>query len=180
MSDWDTVTKIGSKARGGASQRETVLRGNSALNAAKRTGAAIITDKKHAVGNAAKGSGSGIGQFHTKVDRSVDIIKPKTVGREVGKAIEEGRRAFQPTMTQVQLAKQCNMTPQQVAQYEAGNAAPNQEQLGRMEQALKVKLRGEGIGTKLEHKGKKSAAKPAAKPTAKPAAKPAAQPAAKK
>ncbi|RYO90415.1 hypothetical protein DL763_005335 [Monosporascus cannonballus] len=169
MSDWDTVTKIGSKARGGASQRETVLRGNSALNAAKRTGAAIITDKKFAVGNAAKAS-SGIGQFHTKVDRSDDIIKPKTVGPVVGKAIQTGRASFQPTMTQPQLAKACNMTVQQVAQFEAGTAAPNQELLGRMEKALQIKLRGEGVGTKLE-KGKKAAAKSAAKPADKPATK---------
>ncbi|RYP71113.1 hypothetical protein DL771_005047 [Monosporascus sp. 5C6A] len=168
MSDWDTVTKIGSKARAGASQRETVLRGNSALNAAKRSGASIITDKKYAVGNAAKTSTNGIGQFHTKVDRSTDIIKPKTVGKEVGRAIDKGRRSFEPTMTQAQLAKLCNMTPQQVAQYEAGNAIPNQEHLISMERALKIKLRGSGIG---EPTGKKPEAKPAAKPGAKPGAK---------
>ncbi|RYP31928.1 hypothetical protein DL767_005469 [Monosporascus sp. MG133] len=171
MSDWDTVTKIGSKARGGASQRETVLRGNSALNAAKRTGASIITEKKYAVGNAAKGSGSGIGQFHTKVDRSVDIVKPKTVGKDVGEAIMKGRQAFQPTKTQVQLAKECDMTPQQVAQYESGNAAPNQDHLRKMERALNINLRGSNIGSPREPKGKKPEAKPAAKSAAKPAAK---------
>lgn len=52
MDDWNSVTKIGSKARGGASAHETVVRGNAALNAAKRTGAAISTDKKFATGNA--------------------------------------------------------------------------------------------------------------------------------
>jgi putative transcription factor len=46
--EWDTVTKIGSKVRpgGGSAAKEKVIRSEAQLNAARRQGADIATEKK--------------------------------------------------------------------------------------------------------------------------------------
>jgi len=153
--DWESVTRIGSKARGpgsGGVDRERVVKGKSALNAAQRSGAIIGTEKKYATANTKSATE---GQLLTKVDRSDDIIVPKTVGKDVAQAILTRRNQMQPKMTQKDLANKVNVHVNTIQAYEAGSGVPDQQLLAKLERALGVKLRGNEIGSPLSGPKKK-------------------------
>jgi len=145
--EWDAVTKIGKNVRSGAAPKEKVIRNEKDINAAKRSGAAVSTEKKFATGN----QGKGVEGAHlTKVDRSDDIVKPKTIGTTVGDAIKKARAEAKNdkggAMTQKDLATKINQSPTVVADFERGSAPPNEKVLSDMERVLKVYLRGKNIG----------------------------------
>ncbi|KAH0845988.1 Multiprotein-bridging factor 1 [Fonsecaea pedrosoi] len=149
--DWDTVTRIGSKARGpgsGGADRERVVRGNSALNAAKRSGAVVATEKKYGGAN----SKSGVeGQHLTKVDRSDDIIKPKLVPMTVARAISNKRAQTLDSkgkaMTQDELASKSGVNKSLLKDIEAGRAVYEVGPLRKLENFLNIQLLGGDIGS---------------------------------
>lgn len=93
--------------------------------------------------------GNTEGQRQKKLDENPDIIKPKTVGVEVGKLIMNKRQEMEPKLSRDQLAKKCNTTANILGQYENGTAQPDQKILDALERALNVRLRGskDVIGT---------------------------------
>jgi len=156
MSDeWDTVTKIGKNVSGGGA-RASVARSQSEINAARRSGALVSTDKKYVTGNKTSDPN---GQRLTKIDRENEVAPPPKIDASVGKAMAKARGEKTPPMTQKDLATKVNEKPSVINDYESGRAVPSQQVLAKLERALGVKLRGKDIGTPLAKPGDKKAAK---------------------
>ncbi|KAF2215595.1 hypothetical protein CERZMDRAFT_34697 [Cercospora zeae-maydis SCOH1-5] len=149
MSDWETTTKIGSKVRGpGTAQRETTIKGKSALNAAQRSGAILATEKKFSTANA---SGNPEGQRLTKVDRADGPVATKKVPDEVAKALQQARTQLKnqkgSTMTQKDLASKANVDVAVVAALErVGADFPAMDAVLKIQKAANVRLTGANIG----------------------------------
>ena len=75
-----------------------------------------------------------------KLDEQNEACKIPEVGLSLGKTIQQARAA--KGITQKQLATLINEKPNVIAQYEQGQAAPNNQILGKLERKLGVKLRG--------------------------------------
>jgi len=152
-SDSGPRTVIGNRARAPG-----VVRKESDINAARRSGSAIATDKKLTPGlnKATSGDHARI----AKLDRENEVAPPAKIPPSVGKAIQTARMELQ--LNQKDLAQKVNEKPSVLQDYEAGKAVPNQVVLAKLERALGVKLRGADIGKKLKTPGAKKEAAAAA------------------
>jgi len=140
--DWDSKVVIGSKAKA-----PKVARNTAELNAARRTGAVVATDKKVTAGGNKAHSGPDH-QRIAKLDRDNEVAPPSKIPPAVGKTIQTARMEKQ--LTQKDLAQKINEKPSVIQDYESGKAIPSPQILSKMERILSVKLRGTDLGKKLE------------------------------
>ncbi|KAF9475661.1 MBF1-domain-containing protein [Pholiota conissans] len=146
--DWDSKTVIGFKR-----QVAKVTKKDSDLNAARRTGAVVATDKKVS-GGANKAHQGTDHQRIAKLDRENEVAPPAKIAPSVGRAMQDARLALK--LTQKDVAQKVNEKPSVIQEYESSNAIPNPQILGKLERALGVKLRGADIGKKLAGPSKKT------------------------
>ncbi|EGG08715.1 uncharacterized protein MELLADRAFT_104798 [Melampsora larici-populina 98AG31] len=144
--DWDSQVVIGNRAKG-----PRVVKDESVVNAARRAGVAVGTEKKTVINAGHAGPDH---QRIAKLDRVNEVAPPPKVSPSVGKAMSQARIALQ--MTQKDLATKTNEKPSVINDYEAGRAVPNPQILAKFERILKVKLRGSDIGKPLAPPSKKA------------------------
>jgi len=138
--DRDAKVVIGSKRA-----TPKVARNDSDLNAARRSGAVVGTDKKTTGANKAHQGTDH--QKIAKLDRENEVAPPSKVAPSVGRAMQNARGELK--LTQKDVAQKINEKPSVLQDYESGKAIPNPQILGKLERALGVKLRGSNIGEKL-------------------------------
>jgi len=142
--DWESKTIIGFKK-----QVAKVARKEGDINAARRQGAVVNTDKKTTAG----GNKAHQPQDHqriAKLDRENEVAPPPKVQPSVARAIQDARN--EKTLTQLRLAQLINEKPSVIQDYESGRAIPSPQILGKLERILGVKLRGADIGKELKPK----------------------------
>jgi len=144
--DWDQKTVIGKKKK-----QAKVTRSESDVNAARRVGAVVGTDRKVTGGTNKSHQGTDH-QKIAKLDRENEVAPPPKVPASVGKAIQQAR--MEKGLSQKDCAQKINEKPSVLQDYESGKAIPNTQILAKLERVLGVKLRGSEIGKKLEGSSK--------------------------
>ncbi|OLY85518.1 Multiprotein-bridging factor 1 [Smittium mucronatum] len=141
---WDDVTILRKSAN-----RPKVAKSESVVNAAKRSGIEVVTERKSTIANKANHHDTDH-QRIAKLDREDLVTPPPKVDLSVGKAMQQARMA--KSLSQKELGVKVNERQTVINDYEAGRAIPNQQILGKLERALGVKLRGKNIGEPLFQK----------------------------
>ena len=105
-------------------------------------------DKQNAIrkGNSEvkeKNTGKSENDKMRKLDEETETFKVETVNKSISKAIMEARTKLK--MKQKDLAKNLNVQPQIIQQYENGKAKPDIAVLRKLERVLKCKLTGKGF-----------------------------------
>jgi len=124
-----------------------VAKKDSDINAARRVGAVVATDKKIASGHNKAHQGTDH-QRIAKLDRENEVAPPSKILPSVGRAMQTARGDLK--LSQKDVAQKVNEKPSLIQDYESGKAIPNTQVLGKLERVLGVKLRGSDIGKKLE------------------------------
>ncbi|KAJ7197256.1 multi protein bridging factor 1-domain-containing protein [Mycena pura] len=126
-----------------------VAKKESDLNAARRAGAVVGTDRKIAAGGNKAHQGTDH-QRIAKLDRENEVAPPAKIAPSVGRAIQDARQELK--LSQKDVAQKINEKPSVLQDYESSKAIPNPQILGKLERVLGVKLRGADIGKKLATK----------------------------
>merc|ERR1712060_616051 len=119
-----------------AAPKGKASKSSAEVNAARRVGAAVETDKKTAAG----GNKSAHSQIPNakKLDENTDTFKHDTVSHDFKMALQQARLAKK--MSQAQLATAINEKQSVINEYESGKAIPNGAIINKLNRALGVRL----------------------------------------
>ncbi|PAA72502.1 hypothetical protein BOX15_Mlig031903g1, partial [Macrostomum lignano] len=125
-------------------QRVVHLKTTQQLSSAQRQGLQIEANRKFDSGSNKQHK---IDKDARKLDQETENLHHNRVGMDVGKLIQQGRQA--KGLSQKDLATRINEKPQVIAEYENGQAIPNNQVLGKIERQIGIKLRGKEKGQSL-------------------------------
>jgi len=130
--DWEPVVWSRAAPKGKASKS------SAEVNAARRSGQGVDTDKKIATGQN-KSAHAGAGANAKKLDETHgETFRHETVSHDFKMALQQARLAKK--MSQQQLATAINEKNTVINEYESGKAIPNGQIINKLNRALGVRL----------------------------------------
>eukprot|EP00746_Dinoflagellata_sp_MGD_P002312 gnl/MRDRNA2_/MRDRNA2_104486_c0_seq1.p1 gnl/MRDRNA2_/MRDRNA2_104486_c0~~gnl/MRDRNA2_/MRDRNA2_104486_c0_seq1.p1 ORF type:complete len:144 (-),score=39.95 gnl/MRDRNA2_/MRDRNA2_104486_c0_seq1:36-467(-) len=127
---WESVTWTKNAPKGKASKSA------EAVNAARRSGQAVETERK--MGSANSSVGKTMVSTATKLDEHSETFRHAQVSHEFKLALQQARLAKK--MSQAALATAINEKGTVINEYESGKAIPNGQIINKLNRALGVRL----------------------------------------